>query len=59
MVTVEELTALVEILNRCPVSKGEGLWLQAFIEKLTPQPVSVPEAVAPTPAIIEQPSESA
>ncbi len=41
MVTVEELTALVEILNRCPVSKGEGLWLQAFIEKLTPQPVSV------------------
>ncbi len=46
-ITAQELTALVEILNRCPVSKGEGLWLQAFIEKLTPQPVGVqPEHIA-------------
>jgi hypothetical protein len=41
MVTVAELTALVEILNRCPVTAAERIWLQSLVEKLTPKPVGV------------------
>ena len=36
-----ELAALVEILNRCPVTASERLWLQALIDKLTPKPAQV------------------
>jgi hypothetical protein len=42
--TKEELAALVEILNRCPVTGAERLWLQALIDKLTPKPEPQPES---------------
>jgi hypothetical protein len=32
--TQEEIVALVNILNRAPMSPAEGLWLQALIERL-------------------------
>lgn len=39
--TTTELAALVEILNRYPTTAAEKLWLQALIDKLTPQPEPV------------------
>jgi hypothetical protein len=33
-VTQEELNALVVILQRCPVTAAEALWLQALIARL-------------------------
>lgn len=35
--TQQELMALVEILNRCPLTAAERLWLQALITRLQSQ----------------------
>ena len=32
--TTPELAALVELLNRCPMTAAERLWCQALIERL-------------------------
>ncbi len=34
MMTIDELNALIAILNRTPLTPAEALWLQALIEKL-------------------------
>lgn len=34
--TEEELAALVQLLNRIPVSNAERLWLQDLVKRLTP-----------------------
>jgi hypothetical protein len=45
MLTAQELQGLVQILNRAPVTAGEGLWLQKIINRLAaevaPQQVQV------------------
>lgn len=42
--TPQELQALVELLNRCPMTAAERMWCQTLIERLAkPQtPVDVP-----------------
>jgi len=34
MLNEQELMALVQLLNRCPMSSAELLWVQALISKL-------------------------
>ena len=34
MLNEQELVALVQLLNRCPMSSAELLWTQALISKL-------------------------
>ena len=35
--TEQEIQALVEILNRAPVTQAERLWLQALIQRVLEQ----------------------
>lgn len=42
MITPDELRALVELLNRCPMTAAERFWVQSIINKLAP-PVAQPE----------------
>ena len=37
MLTKEEFTALVQLLQRLPLSQAEVLWVNMIIAKLTPQ----------------------
>lgn len=44
MITAQELQALVELLNRSPMTAAERLWCQALIERL-----AKPEAAEDVP----------
>jgi hypothetical protein len=39
MLTKEEYTALIQLLQRLPLSQAEILWLNSIIAKLTPQEI--------------------
>ena len=37
MMTEQELSALVALLNRAPMTAAEGLWLQALVARIAAQ----------------------
>ena len=50
MITNEELQALIEIINRIPVTKAEALWLQMILTRFA--------VAANPPKPVEQDKES-
>ena len=40
--TQQELNALVEILNRCPMTQAERLWLAGLVQRIEKEIAAVP-----------------